>query len=94
LPNLTHIVEGKMTLLPFQNIDNLAPCGSIGSSVNDLSHWVIAQLDSGKYDGVNVIPFSAIQKTRQLLSIERRVRHPYNKTHYTFIWNGLGISRL
>lgn len=81
-------VEGKMTLLPFQNIDNLAPCGSIGSSVNDLSNWVIAQLDSGKYDGVNVIPFSAIQKTRQLLSIERRVRHPYNKTHYTLYGMG------
>ncbi len=81
-------VDGKMTLLPFQNIDNLAPCGSIGSSVNDLSHWVIAQLDSGKYDGVNVIPFSAIQKTRQLLTIERRVRHPYNKTHYTLYGMG------
>ena len=81
-------VEGKMKVLPIQNIDNLAPCGSIGSSVNDLSHWVIAQLDSGKYDGVNVIPFSAIQKTRQLLSIERRVRHPYNKTHYTLYGMG------
>ena len=81
-------VDGEISLLPFQNIDNLAPCGSIGSSVNDLSHWLIAQLDSGKYDGVNVIPFSAIQKTRQLLSIERRVRHPYNKTHYTLYGMG------
>ncbi|MBK7228268.1 MAG: serine hydrolase [Ignavibacteriales bacterium] len=81
-------VDGKISLIPFQNIDNLAPCGSIGSSVNDLSHWVIAQLDSGKYDGVNVIPISAIQKTRQLLSIERRVSHPYNKTHYTLYGMG------
>ena len=81
-------VDGKISLIPFQNIDNLAPCGSIGSSVNDLSHWVIAQLDSGKYDGVIAIPFSAIQKTRQLLSIERRVRHPYNKTHYSLYGMG------
>ena len=81
-------VDGKISLIPFQNIDNLAPCGSIGSSVNDLSHWVIAQLDSGKYDGVSVIPFSAIQKTRQILSIERRVRHPYNKTHYSLYGMG------
>ena len=43
-------VDGKMSVLPFQNIDNLAPCGSIGSSINDLSHWLITQLDSGKYN--------------------------------------------
>jgi len=81
-------INDVMSVLEFQNIDNLAPCGSIGSSINDLSHWVIAQLDSGKYDGVNMIPFSALQKTRQLLSIERRVRHPYNKTHYSLYGMG------
>ncbi|MEP0861940.1 MAG: serine hydrolase [Ignavibacterium sp.] len=81
-------VDGKMSVIPIQNIDNLAPCGSIGSSITDLSHWIIAQLDSGKYNKQNVIPFSVIQKTRQLLSIERRVRHPYNKTHYSLYGMG------
>lgn len=81
-------VDGKMSVIPIQDIDNLAPCGSIGSSVNDLSHWVIAQLDSGKYNDQTVIPFSVIQKTRQLLSIQRRVRHPYNNTHYSLYGMG------
>ncbi len=81
-------VDGKMSLIPIQNIDNLAPCGSIGSSINDLSHWIIAQLDSGKFNGENIIPFSVIQKTRQPLSIERRVRHPYNKTHFSLYGMG------
>lgn len=81
-------VDGKMSVIPIQDIDNLAPCGSIGSSINDLSHWIIAQLDSGKYNKQNVIPFSAIQKTRQLLSIQRRVRHPYNETHYSLYGMG------
>ena len=81
-------VDGKMSLIPIQNIDNLAPCGSIGSSINDLSHWIIAQLDSGNFNGENVIPFSVIQKTRQPLSIERRVRHPYNKTHFSLYGMG------
>ncbi|MCA2005350.1 MAG: beta-lactamase family protein, partial [Ignavibacterium sp.] len=81
-------VSGKMSVIPIQNIDNLAPCGSIGSSINDLSHWLIAQLDSGKYNNQKVIPYQAIQKTRQLLSIERRVRHPYNKTHYSLYGMG------
>lgn len=26
-------VNGKMSVIPIQNIDNLAPCGSIGSSI-------------------------------------------------------------
>lgn len=81
-------VDGKMSVIPIQDIDNLAPCGSIGSSINDLSHWIIAQLDSGKYNDQTVIPFSVIQKTRQLLSIQRRVRHPYNKTHYSLYGMG------
>lgn len=81
-------VDGKMSVIPIQDIDNLAPCGSIGSSINDLSHWIIAQLDSGKYNKQNIIPLSVIQKTRQLLSIERRVRHPYNETHYSLYGMG------
>lgn len=81
-------VNDKMTLLELQNIDNLAPAGSIGSSILDLSHWVIAQLDSGKYKGEKIIPYSVIQKTRQPLTIEKRVRHPYNRTHYTLYGMG------
>ncbi|HMN48851.1 MAG TPA: serine hydrolase [Ignavibacteriaceae bacterium] len=81
-------VDGKISKIPIQKIDNLAPCGSIGSSINDLSHWIIAQLDSGKYNNQNVIPFLAIQRTRQLLSIERRIKHPYNNAHYSLYGMG------
>lgn len=85
-------VDGKMSVIPIQNIDNLAPCGSIGSSINDLSHWVIAQLDSGKFNGEYVIPFSVIQKTRQPVTIERRARHPFNKTHFSLYGMGWGLQ--
>ncbi|MBK7105717.1 MAG: serine hydrolase [Ignavibacteriae bacterium] len=85
-------VNNKMSLLDLQNIDNLAPAGSIGSSINDMSHWVLAQLDSGKFNGEKIIPFSVIQKTRQPLTIERRVKHPYNKTHYSLYGMGWGLQ--
>ena len=85
-------VNGKMSVIPIQNIDNLAPCGSIGSSINDLSHWVIAQLDSGKFNGEYVIPFSVIQKTRQPLTIERRSRHPFNKSHFSLYGMGWALQ--
>lgn len=86
------IVNGKVIVLPFENIDNLAPCGSIGSSINDMAHWIIAQLDSGKFNGEYVIPFSVIQKTRQPLSIDRRARHPFNKTHFSLYGMGWALQ--
>ena len=84
-------VDGKMSVLPFENIDNLAPCGSIGSSIEDMSHWLIAQLDSGKYEGNVAIPFKVLQRTRQPQSIQGRVRHPFNEGHYNLYGLGWGL---
>jgi CubicO group peptidase (beta-lactamase class C family) len=35
------------------------------SNVNDLSKWVMMQLDNGKYNGKQVVPSEVIQKTRE-----------------------------
>lgn len=67
-------VEGKTTRIPFANIDNLAPAGSIASSANDLSHWLIAQLNNGQYNGKEVIPPAVIRRTRKPESILGRSR--------------------
>jgi CubicO group peptidase (beta-lactamase class C family) len=82
------LVDGKIQVIPHCRIDNLAPAASISSSVNDMSHWVIAQLDSGRYNGKQVIPYQAIRKTRYPMSIIRRTGHPFNKSHYSLY--GLG----
>lgn len=82
------ILNNEIMLLPFENIDNMAPCGSIGSSVKELSYWLIAQLDSGKINGNNLIPYNVIAKTRQPNTIVRKSTHPFNKTHYSLY--GLG----
>lgn len=41
----------------------LGPAGIIKSNVEDMSHWMIAQLNQGKYNGVQVIPDAAIKET-------------------------------
>ena len=66
------MVEGKTVVQPYGLIDNLAPAGSISSSIEDMSHWVIAQLANGKYMGQEVIPANVIARTREPLSIEGR----------------------
>jgi CubicO group peptidase (beta-lactamase class C family) len=76
------IVEGNLTILPFENIDNMAPCGSMGSSVNEMSFWLIAQLDSGNLAGKNVIPNKVIERIKQPQTIVRRATHPFNRTNY------------
>jgi len=52
--------------VPYDQWDNLGPAASVISSVNDLSHWLMFQLDSGKYNGKQLMPFSILQKTRDV----------------------------
>ena len=64
--------QGVLTVFPHTNIDVIGPAASMSSSVNDLSHWLIAQLDSGRYEGRQVIPWEVIRKTRYPQTIQRR----------------------
>ncbi len=41
----------------------LGPAGSIISSINDLSNWVVAQINGGKFKGTQVIPAGIIKET-------------------------------
>ncbi len=85
------IVDGKLVVLPIVNIDNMAPCGSMASSINDLAKWIIAQLDSGRYNGTVALPFEVIQRTRKPETIQGRVRHPFNNGHFNLYGLGWGL---
>jgi CubicO group peptidase (beta-lactamase class C family) len=57
--------QGKNVTVPYDNINNMGAAGSINSCVKDLANWLLCQLDSGRLDGKQVIPFAALQETRQ-----------------------------
>lgn len=57
---------GTLQKVPYDNWNNLAPAASIVSNVSDLSHWLMMQLDSGRYNGQRVLPWSVLQKTRDV----------------------------
>lgn len=82
------LVNGELKIIPRCQIDNIAPAASISSSVHDLSHWLIALLDSGRYNGREVIPYQALRKAQVPRSIIRPARHPFNRAHYSLY--GLG----
>jgi hypothetical protein len=43
----------------------VAPCGAIVSNIDDLSHWLIALMNDGKYNGKQVVPEDVLKATLQ-----------------------------
>jgi CubicO group peptidase (beta-lactamase class C family) len=83
-------LNDTLIAIPFPIIDNLAPAGSISSSANDMSKWVLMQLDSGRFGGSQIIPWAAIRETRKPHSIIEDRGPIYNKGH--FLLYGLGVE--
>ncbi len=79
---------GELKKVAYGKIDALAPAGSISSSVNDMSKWVIALLNNGKVDGKEIISAAAIAETRTPHSIMGNGGHMFNKAHFNLY--GLG----
>src|SRR5579884_1179306 len=49
----------------YEAIEGVAPCGAIVSNINDLSHWLIALMNDGKYNGKQVLPADVLKQTLQ-----------------------------
>jgi CubicO group peptidase (beta-lactamase class C family) len=56
----------KLNPVPYDNWDNLGPAASIISNVKDLANWLLFQLDSGRHNGKRIMPFSVLQRTRDI----------------------------
>ena len=80
---------GPLTTIPFDNVDNLGPATSMVSNVKDLSKWLLLQLDSGRYEGRQVLPWAVLQKTRDINILTGSRKSPYYPTH--FRGYGLGV---
>jgi CubicO group peptidase (beta-lactamase class C family) len=51
-------VDGKLQVIPFEDLDNAGPAGSINSSVAEMSKWIQLQLNHGKIPGADTRIFS------------------------------------
>jgi CubicO group peptidase (beta-lactamase class C family) len=54
-------LDGKLQVLPFENLDNVGPAGSINSSAADMALWVTVQLAHGKIPNKDAHLFSEAQ---------------------------------
>ena len=48
--------DSTIDKLPYFHIDAMGPAGSINSSVNDMSNWVITWINGGKFQGKEILP--------------------------------------
>jgi CubicO group peptidase (beta-lactamase class C family) len=55
------IKKNVVTKVPFKNIDAIGPAGSINSSINDMSHYLVLHLGDGTYDGKRIISQSNLK---------------------------------
>src|SRR5688572_32515056 len=55
-------IDDTVRVIPWRNIDNIAPAGSINSNVVDMAQWVRLQLAKGKYGGKQIISERQIEE--------------------------------
>ena len=80
---------GTLNKLPYDNVDNLAPAGSMVSCVKDLSHWIMMQLDSGQYNGKQILPWQVLQQTRGVNTLVSTTKNKLFARN--FLAYGLGV---
>ncbi|MBI4541083.1 MAG: serine hydrolase [Gemmatimonadetes bacterium] len=57
--------------VPYRNIDNIAPAGSINSSVRDMAQWIRLQLGEGSYEGQRLVSPEAIREMHAAQMLQR-----------------------
>src|SRR5215467_2756388 len=49
----------------YEDTEGVAPAGAVISNIDELSHWLIALMNDGKYSGKQVLPASVLKATLQ-----------------------------
>jgi CubicO group peptidase (beta-lactamase class C family) len=85
--------NGKPVPVPWRNIDNIAPAGSINSSVLDMSQWLRFLLADGKFGGQQLIKASTLAEIESPQTITPMTYpdtlHP--STHFSAYGLGVGM---
>lgn len=84
-------IDEKVEVVPWRNIDNIGPAGSINSNVIDMAQWVRLQLGGGVYQNQRLLSSGAIkemQASQTVIPFEGAIEKLYPEAH--FLTYGLG----
>jgi len=84
-------IDDKVEAVPWRNIDNIGPAGSINSNVIDMAQWVRMQLGGGAYQNQRLLSSGAIKEmhaSQTIIPLEGAMEVLYPEAH--FITYGMG----
>lgn len=76
--------EGIVEPIPWRNIDNIGPAGSVNASARDMSQWIRFQLGDGTFEGKRLISAAALAETKtpqMVMRLEGTTRAMNPDTH-------------
>jgi CubicO group peptidase (beta-lactamase class C family) len=88
-------VDGEIVPIPHDDIDNMAPAGSINSSANDIARWLLLQTGKGSFGGEQVVDPAVISETRtahNFRPVSDRAKELNPWTHFSAYGLGWGLS--
>ena len=85
------LIDNKRSEIPIMYLDNLAPAASMSSSAGDMAIWLLAHLNNGKIDNIQVISNKALLAIRRPYTIVGMDTRNKQLTHFSLYGLGLFI---
>ncbi len=87
-------IDGKVTEVPHRNIDNIAPAGSILSSVSDMTRWMLLMLGEGELEGKRILSKESVAevwKPNIIYPMSPESKELFPSTHFSTYGLGWGL---
>jgi CubicO group peptidase (beta-lactamase class C family) len=85
-------IDNKLQIIPWVNIDNIAPAGSVNSSVSDMAQWIMMNLNEGTFNGQKIVSKDVIKEIQtpqtviRIDSLGQALRPSTHFSAYGFGW--------
>jgi CubicO group peptidase (beta-lactamase class C family) len=84
------VIEDKVTAIPWLNLDNVGPAGSINSNVAEMANWIRMNLNQGVFAKSRLVSsdvISEMQTPHMVIDLEEDRYHPdANFLNYGLAW--------
>lgn len=87
-------IDGEVVRVPHRDIDNIAPAGSILSSVGEMTRWMRMMLGEGELEGTRILSENVVQMVwtpNIMYPIPRAARALMPSTHFSTYGMGWGL---
>lgn len=80
--------DDKIQQMNFRNITTLGPAGSINSNIDEMSHWVMVNINNGKYQGEQILNPTLLKdiQTPHMVTGGSSTRPEISATSYGLGW--------